>query len=391
MPTVLTSSPVASSRLRHAPALVEDRARALLLRLRIEDRHALEGHAERARGSARDARDDDRVLGRAEPVDDLAAEAPGERRDVPVAGLVAEREPQRVVGIVGLLGGGEHVGERLAHVVHVRRAVAAYVGDEPARGELLRQRHAAAGRECGTPSRHHRVGVEQRHRDVEDVVGPEPEALEQVGAREGDLLVGDPHGLGVAARARGEDQHEQRVGIRSSVRWCSGRLLHRLLPRRLVADHQAYVAEVDALDQGQQTAVRHDHLAVRLADVGQQRLASARGVQPDRDVRSQSGGAELEGHLRGVVHQQPDVARPVGWQQCVQGVRATGTGSDVLPPGPALVTGQQRGPVVLRARQQRVPDRRHAQAGSSASIAPIVRDCSVVPPRANSSRFAAVK
>ena len=40
--------------------------------------------------------------------------------------------------VVGLFGGGQDVGQRLADVVHVGRAVAPDVGQEPRRGELRR-------------------------------------------------------------------------------------------------------------------------------------------------------------------------------------------------------------------------------------------------------------
>ena len=49
--------------------------------------------------------------------------------------LVAEHQPQRVVGVVGLLRRGQDVGQRLADVVGVRRAVPAHVGEEARRGE----------------------------------------------------------------------------------------------------------------------------------------------------------------------------------------------------------------------------------------------------------------
>ena len=314
-----------------------------------------------------------------------------ERSDVAVAGLVAERQPQRVVGVVGPGGRGQDVGERLADVVHVRRAVAAYVGEEAARREPLRQRDATAAAPAPVPSRHHGVGVEQRHRRVEHVIGAEPEPLDQVGAGEGDLLVGDPHRLRVAARAGGEDQHEQRAGLGGSLRCEVRGRIDALLPRRVVAPLEAYAGQVDALEQRQQPRVGDDHLAVGLADVGEQRLPATRGVQPDGHVAAETGGAELEGHLRGVVHQQPDVRWPIVGEELGEHVRATSTLPDVLPPRPALGTREQGGTVVGRARQQRVPDRASSQEGSPAISPPMRRAWSVVPPRANSSRLAAVK
>ena len=151
---------------------------------------------------------DHRGLGRAEAVHDVAVEAARELLDVPVAGLVAERDAQRVVGVVGLLGRGQDVGQRLADVVHVRRAVVPDVVEEPGRREPRRHdRRAAARRD--RPAGDDRVGVEQRHRDVADVVAGEREPVDQVGAREQREDVRDLDGLGLAAGARGEDHHER--------------------------------------------------------------------------------------------------------------------------------------------------------------------------------------
>ena len=74
----------------------------------------------------------DATFGRAVRVDHLDAEAARERVDDLGRSFVAERDPQRVVGVVGPLGLREQVRERLAGVVEVGRAVAADVG-QPAR------------------------------------------------------------------------------------------------------------------------------------------------------------------------------------------------------------------------------------------------------------------
>ena len=53
--------------------------------------------------------------------------------------LVAERDPQRVVGVVGQLRRREEVRQRLAGVVEIRRAVAADVGQPPGGAEPAAQ------------------------------------------------------------------------------------------------------------------------------------------------------------------------------------------------------------------------------------------------------------
>ena len=68
------------------------------------------------------AADDDHALGRAVAVADVAAEAAGELLDVVLGGLVADRQPQRDVGVVGRLGHAEHVVEDLAGVGEEGRA-----------------------------------------------------------------------------------------------------------------------------------------------------------------------------------------------------------------------------------------------------------------------------
>ena len=88
----------------HPAVRVELGARALLARLGVVDGDAVGRPAQRARWRPFDLADDDGVLGRAEAVDHVAAEPFAEGADVAVAGLVAEHESERVVGVVGLAG-----------------------------------------------------------------------------------------------------------------------------------------------------------------------------------------------------------------------------------------------------------------------------------------------
>src|SRR5690606_8214480 len=88
--------------------------------------------------------------------------------DVAVGGLVTERDPQRIVVVVGLLGGGQDVGQRLADVVHVGGTVPADVVQEPGRRER-RGRHRGAGAHSDAPAGVDGVGVEQRHGQVAGV------------------------------------------------------------------------------------------------------------------------------------------------------------------------------------------------------------------------------
>ena len=85
---------------------------------------------ERAPGGVGRALDGRTALGRAVGVLHGAAEPLGEPGHVGLGRLVAEAAPQGVVGVVGVLGGGQDVGEGLAHVVEVGDPVAADVDQE---------------------------------------------------------------------------------------------------------------------------------------------------------------------------------------------------------------------------------------------------------------------
>ena len=71
----------------------------------------------------------------AEGVDHSHAEAAAELLDHFGTALVPVGDAQRVVGVIGAFGRGQYVGERLAGVVEVGRAVATYVGQPARRGE----------------------------------------------------------------------------------------------------------------------------------------------------------------------------------------------------------------------------------------------------------------
>ena len=96
----------------------------------VVDGDAWESLPDGAAWSSWFAGDDDRQLGGAEAIPDLAVETSCEVVDVAVGGFVAERGAQCVVCVVGLLGSREDVGERFADVVHVGDAVAPNVVEE---------------------------------------------------------------------------------------------------------------------------------------------------------------------------------------------------------------------------------------------------------------------
>ena len=129
---MLTISPTHSSALQQPAVCVELGARAFSLPSSSTTFTCVGREAERTGALLGVAVDGDAALGRAVRVDHLDAEPAAERLDDLGRALVAERDAQRVVGVVGLLGLREEVRERLARVVEVGRAVAADVG-QPAR------------------------------------------------------------------------------------------------------------------------------------------------------------------------------------------------------------------------------------------------------------------
>jgi hypothetical protein len=316
----------------HPPVLVELGSGALLAGLRVEDGDTLEWLAEGTGRGARDPADDHRVLGRAEPVDHQAPESLREGRGVAVAGFVPEDEPQGVLGVVGTLGRGQDVRERLADVGGIGRAEVPHVGQELRRRELLPKRHRSTGDECRRPARHHRVGVEQRHRDVVHVLGGEAEPLGEVLPGVGDLLVRDPHRLGPAARARGEDQHEEGVigahvppTARHPRRECRG-------PLSVGSVDHLDAVQVESVEQVALGRISEEELDVGATEVGHQGVAAASAVHSDRDVSAQPGGGQAEEHLWRVVHQEPNVRWPVRVEQVLDRCRPSRrVGNQVAP------------------------------------------------------------
>ena len=325
----------------------------------VQHLHTVERPAQGAGGSALDPGDDDGVLRRAEAVVDPAAEALRERRDVLLVGLVAERQAQRVVGVVRPLRRGQDVGQRLADVVDVRRPEVPHVVEEPARREPLAERERGAGGQCEAVARHHGVGVEQRHRDVADVVGGDPEHVGEHESREPHLLVGHPHRLRLAARPRGEDQHEQR-GRRSTGGACSSGTLRASRDQRRpclrVDEHDGHV---DALQQPRVRSIGEHQLAVAGADVGEQGVPAPRGVEPDDDVATEGRGRQGHHHLGGVVEEHADVRWAPGVEHAAQRGGPRGGLGHVLGPGPGARRLSEPRAVVAGPVQQELAQRRH--------------------------------
>ncbi len=134
---MLTISPTHSSALTSRPR-ASKRGPRLLLAVLVDDLHPGPDLAQRAGALARFPIDGNSTFGGSVRIDDVHAEPPGERVHDLGRAFVAERHPQRVVGVVRVLGLREEVAERLARVVEVGRAVVAHVGATSRDAENLR-------------------------------------------------------------------------------------------------------------------------------------------------------------------------------------------------------------------------------------------------------------
>ena len=205
--------------------------------------------------------------------------------DVAVAGLVAEGDPQRVVGVVGPLGRGHHVGERLADVVRgtsrrsgARRRAA---GEAENRSASAIARRRMRGPDPSRPSR--RWSGTAASRRSRRRRRPRPKRSARYGAREGDLLVRDPDRLRLAARARGEDQHEQASRRRrrrpaASVRCRRHRGRARRRRRCRSRGDAVEAARAAARSRGSASTTWQSALRTSAASD----CAAAGGVQPDQ-------------------------------------------------------------------------------------------------------------
>ncbi len=319
--------------IRQCAVGVEPRDRALGDGVAVVDRHPVHPFADRALRRAGLADHHHGVLGGAEAVLDLDTEAARELLDVLVVGLVAEGDAQRVVGIVVAFRGGQDVGERLADVVHVGRAVVSDIIEEVARREPGRH-DRGAGNHRGCPPGDDRVGVEQGHGHVAGVPLGQGEALRQVEAGEGGHQVGNLHCLRVAARAGREDHHERvhRGDLPMGHEFAG--LLDELGPLRRRGVEDPGFLQVQAVEQGQVFGVGDQELAVRAPDVGGERLASPRGVQAAQHVAAEPGRRHLGQHLGVVSQQGAHVHRPARVGSGDQGRRPRRRPGQVPTPTP---------------------------------------------------------
>ena len=153
-----------------------------------------------------------------------------------------------------------------------------------------------------------------------------------------------------------------------------------------------HVRQVEPVEQLGVLAVDQDHLAVRTAYVGEQRVPATGRVQAAEDVAAQGRRGHRPQHVGGVPEQDADVQRAVrvGDRDDRGGLpRRVG---QVVAPGPRHVAVEDTDVVVLEPLPEELLHRlRRHQAGSAASVLPMLSACSVAPPCRNSNRLALVK
>jgi hypothetical protein len=310
---------MASSALSRRPSRSNSARGALLAGVGVDDQGARERSAEGATRGVRCALHGRPALGGAVGVLDRAPEPLGEPGYVGLGGLVPERPAQRVVGVVGELGRGQDVGEGLAHVVEVGDPVPPHVDEELGGAEALAQRHRRPGGEGRRPPRHQGVRVEERHRQVADVVLGELEHLGHDGTDAGQPPLAAQACLGRPRRPRGEQQQPERllghpglglVGQRRPGRLTDQPAVDRAVVGADVAggvvDHQDAVGrqgrtQVMAFDQAPVPVVGDQQLALGVGEVAGQLVAPVGRVPPDQHRSGEGGGSHPEHVLGDVV------------------------------------------------------------------------------------------
>ena len=231
-------------------------------------------------------------------------------------------------------GRGQQIRQQLAGVVEPGGAVVPHVRKEPRRAEATGHRKRGAGHERRGKSGHQRVGVEQGHRRVADVLGSELEHHRHAVARGQQSTLRAAHRLGRGRRSGCEEQRPEcvhvGVGRRGPVltsRVVIGpgrlqRLLERLTRgRRLVSVGEAVRDEDPSRERHSLgarsqlllvTRLGDDHLDVGVRDVVAEMLAPTRVVQPRHGGTGQAGTAERKDVVGRVVQQKTHVGRTAG-------------------------------------------------------------------------------
>ena len=271
----------------------------------------------------------DGAFRRAEDVDDPDTETRCGGLDDLWRPLVAEGDAQGVVGVVRPRRSGQQIRQQLAGVVEPGGAVVAHVGKEPRRAEATGQGKRGAGHQRRSESGHQRVGVEQGHRRVADVLRSELEHHGHPVARGQQSTLRAAHRLGRGRRSGCEEQRPESVHVgvgRSSPALtsrfvigpgCLQCLLERLTRGRRLVPVGETVRDEDPSRECHSLGARSqlllvtrlgdDELDVGVRDVLAEMLAPTRVVQPCHGDTGQARTAERKDVVGRVVQQKADV------------------------------------------------------------------------------------
>ncbi len=200
--------------------------------------------------------------------------------------------------------------------------------------------------------------MKQRHRHVADVIAAKLEALRHHYAGDGHLAVAALHRLRVATGARREDQHEQVVGR-------SGPKTHLGVAVRVNFGRPLGGIDVHVTDIVQRLSgfrVGEHQLAVGLADVAGQRLASPHRVEAHRHDPRHPGRDEHRREERRVFQQHTDVRRPVRVQPLAKRRSDRGAVLHVITPTGERVLEIDTAVVDVDQRRQQIGDRELGRA-----------------------------
>ena len=256
--------------------------------------------------------------------------------------------------------------DRLADVVPVGDPVAQDVGEELARAEALAQGDRGAGPERGLEAQEHRVGVEQGHAGVADVVAPESQLLGDAQPHHEELEVVVVDSLGETRRARRVDHHQVVVGAHLDVGAVEGgaggadlgvqaglevaavdRGAALLAQDQHVVRPQVAQVAPDPLELGQEALVHHQEPRPGLVDHPGQGLPAQTRVETEEGASGVGAARVDRQQLRAVLQHHRHVAG-AGVVDPAQATAQEVGGADglvaELSPRPAEVALAHRGP-----------------------------------------------
>jgi hypothetical protein len=204
--------------------------------------------------------------------------------------------------------------------------------------------------------------MEQRHREITDVVGGQSKPLDQAGPAHDAHRVSEPDCLRITAGTGGEDDHHRfDAADLHGHQWFRDR--HRVLKGGTVDIKDPHPGHCETVEQAAVLRIDKQDLTVGSADVGHQTLPAPGGIDTAQDVPAQRRRCHGTQHRRRVAQQHTDMQRTVASHQPKQKRGLRGCLSEMLAPRPRPVAVRHRDTVVCHAGPQQLLDgfERHYQ------------------------------